>query len=330
MGQEQCGGDILKIEHLRKSFKEVKAVDDLSFRVKKGELFAFLGVNGAGKSTTISIICGQLQKDSGKVFLDGKDIENGMGDLKRKLGVVFQNSALDQPLTVLENLQSRASLYGIFGKDFRNRLEELTEELGLPLNVTLHGHGTAIQSMLDFLGIESNEKRVMLSAATEDKTKALIAGQRERLHLGVPGHGIVIAVPMKSVGGGKTMEFLKGNEAGTGKYTPELNFAYELIVIIASEGQTDLVMDAARAAGARGGTVLHGKGTGAEQVKKFYNITIAEEKEVFLIVAKTEEKTAIMRSILEKAGPDTPAKAIAFSLPTTEVAGFGFYRNNEA
>ena len=197
------------------------------------------------------------------------------------------------------------------------RLEELTEELGLPLNVTLHGHGTAIQSMLDFLGIESNEKRVMLSAATEDKTKALIAGQRERLHLGVPGHGIVIAVPMKSVGGGKTMEFLKGNEAGTGKYTPELNFAY------------DLVMDAARAAGARGGTVLHGKGTGAEQVKKFYNITIAEEKEVFLIVAKTEEKTAIMRSILEKAGPDTPAKAIAFSLPTTEVAGFGFYRNNE-
>ena len=201
------------------------------------------------------------------------------------------------------------------------RLEELTEELGLPLNVTLHGHGTAIQSMLDFLGIESNEKRVMLSAATEDKTKALIAGQRERLHLGVPGHGIVIAVPMKSVGGGKTMEFLKG---------PELNFAYELIVIIASEGQTDLVMDAARAAGARGGTVLHGKGTGAEQVKKFYNITIAEEKEVFLIVAKTEEKTAIMRSILEKAGPDTPAKAIAFSLPTTEVAGFGFYRNNEA
>ena len=74
---------------------------------------------------------------------------------------------------------------------------------------------------------------------------------------------------------------------------------------------------------------LHGKGTGAEQVKKFYNITIAEEKEVFLIVAKTEEKTVIMRSILEKAGPDTPAKAIAFSLPTTEVAGFGFYRNNE-
>ena len=121
------------------------------------------------------------------------------------------------------------------------RLEALTRELELPLNVTLHGHGTAIQ---------------MLSAATEEKTRVFIDGQRERLHLGVPGHGIVIAVPMKSVGGGKTMEFLKGNETGTGKYTPQLSFAYELIVVIASEGQTELVMDAARAAGARGGTVL--------------------------------------------------------------------------
>lgn len=206
------------------------------------------------------------------------------------------------------------------------RLEELTEELALPLNVTLHGHGTAIQSMLDFLGIESNEKRVMLSAATEEKTKAFIEGQRERLHLGVPGHGIVIAVPMKSIGGGKTMEFLKGAEAGSGKYTPELNFAYELIVVIASQGQSDLVMDAARSAGARGGTVLHGKGTGDEQVKKFYNITIAQEKEVVLIVARAEQKADIMRSILQKAGPDSPAQAIAFSLPTTEVAGFGFHR----
>ena len=199
------------------------------------------------------------------------------------------------------------------------RLEELTEELALPLNVTLLGYGTAIQSMLDFLGIESNEKRVMLSAATEEKTKAFIEGQRERLHLGVPGHGIVIAVPMKSVGGGKTM-------VGTGKYKPELNFAYELIVVIASQGQSDLVMDAARAAGARGGTVLHGKGTGDEQVKKFYNITIAQEKEVVLIVARAEQKAEIMRSILEKAGPDSPAQSIAFSLPTTEVAGFGFRR----
>ena len=201
------------------------------------------------------------------------------------------------------------------------RLEELTKKLGLPLNVTLHGRGPAIQSVLDFLGIESNEKRVTLSAATEEKTRAFIRGQRERLHLGVPGHGIVIAVPMKSVGGGKTMEFLRSGETGTGKYTPELNFAYELIVVIASEGQTELVMDAARGAGARGGTVLSGKGTGARQAEKFLGISLANEKDVVMIVAPTEKKAAIMRAIIEQAGPGTPASAICFSLPVTQVAG---------
>ena len=124
------------------------------------------------------------------------------------------------------------------------------------------------------------------------------------------------------------MEFLKGTETGSGKYTPDLNFAYELIVVIASQGQSDLVMEAARAAGARGGTVLHGKGTGDEQVKKFYNITIAQEKEVVLIVARTEQKAEIMRSILRKAGPDSDAGAIVFSLPASAVAGFGLLEEN--
>ena len=119
------------------------------------------------------------------------------------------------------------------------------------------------------------------------------------------------------------MAYLRG-EDGTAKYTPSLNYAYELSVVIANEGRTDTVMNAARAAGARGGTVLHGKGTGSEAAMKFLNISIADEKEVILIVAPTAEKTAIMSEILKKAGPDTDAKAIAFSLPTSAVAGFGF------
>ena len=89
--------------------------------------------------------------------------------------------------------------------------------------------------------------------------------------------------------------------------------------------QIDFVMHAVRAAVPRVGTVLHGKGTGAKAGPKFHNISIAEEKEVILIVSKSEEKSEIMRSILKKAGPDTPAKAIGFSLPTSEVAGFGFF-----
>ena len=124
-------GAIIEIEHLKKSFKDVKAVDDLSFTVREGELFAFLGVNGAGKSTTISIICGQLRKDSGKVIVDGCDIDKDIDAPKKGLGVVFQTSGLDKQLSVYENLRSRAALYGIFGENFEEKLKVLCELLDL-------------------------------------------------------------------------------------------------------------------------------------------------------------------------------------------------------
>jgi len=120
---------IIEIEHLNKSFGSVKAVRDLSFHVKQGELFAFLGVNGAGKSTTISIMCGQLGSDSGKVTLCGRNVNNGMDEISRRLGVVFQSSVLDQSLSVKDNLQSRAALYGINGTAFKKRLAELSKLL---------------------------------------------------------------------------------------------------------------------------------------------------------------------------------------------------------
>jgi len=123
--------EVIKIENLSKSFGEVRAVDGLSFSVKQGEFFAFLGVNGAGKSTTISIICGQLEKDGGDVEVNGLDINGDSGQIKRSLGVVFQNSALDKMLTVGDNLKYRAALYGITGEAYENRLEELSATLDL-------------------------------------------------------------------------------------------------------------------------------------------------------------------------------------------------------
>ena len=117
--------NIIEISSLSKRFGEVQAVNDLSFRVKEGELFAFLGINGAGKSTTINIMCGQLSKDSGTVQLSGVDLDSDPDSIKRNLGVVFQNSVLDKELSVQDNLQSRAALYGIRGKAFRERLAEL-------------------------------------------------------------------------------------------------------------------------------------------------------------------------------------------------------------
>ena len=107
--------NIIQINNLNKSFGSVNAVQNLSFRVKKGELFAFLGINGAGKSTTINIMCGQLSKDSGSVFIDKHDLDKDMDYIKRELGVVFQSSVLDSALSVYDNLESRAALYGITG-----------------------------------------------------------------------------------------------------------------------------------------------------------------------------------------------------------------------
>ena len=117
--------EIIKIDHLYKSYGDVKAVQDVSFRVKKGELFAFLGLNGAGKSTTISIMCGQLKKDGGRVEINGKNLDEHADEIKRIIGVVFQNSVLDKPLSVRENLKCRAALYGLCGEAFETRLQEL-------------------------------------------------------------------------------------------------------------------------------------------------------------------------------------------------------------
>ena len=120
---------VIEINNLNKSFGEVKAVQDLTLSVREGELFAFLGINGAGKSTTINIMCGQLSKDSGDIVIDGYDLDKNMDMVKKEIGIVFQSSVLDRELSVYDNLKSRAALYGIFGTEFSSRLAELAEVL---------------------------------------------------------------------------------------------------------------------------------------------------------------------------------------------------------
>lgn len=117
--------NVIEINNLNKRYGKIKAVNNLSFRVKEGELFSFLGINGAGKSTTINMICGELKSDSGTILVCDKEVGTNDKYIKRKIGVVFQESLLDKTLTVYDNLKFRASLYGITGNAFIERYNEL-------------------------------------------------------------------------------------------------------------------------------------------------------------------------------------------------------------
>lgn len=121
----------VEVEHLSKSYGEVKAVNDISFRVRQGSLFAFLGVNGAGKSTTINIICSILKKDAGRVTVCGHDLDREGDRIKEEIGIVFQTSVLDKQLTVAENLDLRASFYGLSKAARKKNVERIVELLSL-------------------------------------------------------------------------------------------------------------------------------------------------------------------------------------------------------
>lgn len=123
--------DVIKVSHLKKYFRDVKAVDDISFVVKKGELFGFLGVNGAGKSTTINILCTLLAETEGVIEVCGYDVRKQSNEVRKKIGVVFQENTLDDMLTVKENLELRGSLYEKDKKTVQKNLEEVTKILDI-------------------------------------------------------------------------------------------------------------------------------------------------------------------------------------------------------
>ena len=205
----------------------------------------------------------------------------------------------------------------------RERAEEmisLYNDLGLQLALTILAHGTATNEQLDLYGLEATDKALVCTFAGEELTARVLKAAKRRLFIDIPGNGIMLAVPLKSVGGGRTLAFLTGNDSLPDGTAPVMNFEHELITVIANEGSTDAVMDAARAAGASGGTVLHAKGT-SKEAQKFFGVSLADEKELIIIVSRSSEKAAIMRAIASQAGPGTPSGAVCFSLPITAVAG---------
>lgn len=192
-----------------------------------------------------------------------------------------------------------------------------------PIVLAALGRGTATKKLLNLYGLEATEKAVVMTIANAQKTQDFILEVRQKFYIDIPGNGIVLSIPIKSVGGARTLAFLSDN-AAPDKASPQVTFENEVIVVISNEGYTEAVMDAARAAGAMGGTVIHAKGSGAQKAAKFYGVSLVSEKEIILIVSKTSEKAAIMHSIIKEMGPDSPAGSIVFSMPVSHLAGLRF------
>lgn len=187
--------------------------------------------------------------------------------------------------------------------------------------VTL-GSGTAANEILDYLGLENTEKAVIFSVQEESAWQKIKKQLQQKLKIDAPGGGIAFTIPLSSIGGKKTLQFLlEGQNYQKEEESTLKDTVHELIVVIADQGNIELIMDAARGAGAYGGTVIHAKGTGMEQAEKFMGVSLAAEKEMIFIVTRKEQKNEIMRAIMEKAGLNSRAKSIVFSLPVTDTAG---------
>ena len=198
---------------------------------------------------------------------------------------------------------------------------------GAPVVFTALGRGTASNDILNTLGLEATEKSVMFSVVTPAVKEVLMRELVDTMRIDRPGSGIAVCLHLSSVGGRTALNYLI---SGKSDAQPDMSVKeedlmndspYQLILAITNSGYTDTVMEAASAAGARGGTVIHARATDAENANKFFGVAISEEREMIFLVTPTDKRTAIMQSIMEKAGAHTEAQTVTISLPLDDTVG---------
>lgn len=197
---------------------------------------------------------------------------------------------------------------------------------GAPVVFSALGRGTASDDVLSYLGLEATEKSVLFSVVTPQIKDVLMRELVDTMHIDRPGSGIAVCLHLSSVGGRSAMQYLISGGTGvepdlTVKEERMSNSGYELVVAIANGGYSDMVMEAASAAGAQGGTVLHTRAADAANGNKFFGMAITEEREMILLVTPAEKRAAIMQAIMEKAGAQSEAQSVVFSVALDEVAG---------
>ena len=210
------------------------------------------------------------------------------------------------------------------------RFITLYQEQGIDISLIALGHGTVTGKRASYF-LSGSEKAVCFSVVTRETWQKVKLLLRRRLQIDVPGVGVAFIVPLSSIGGRRELAFFTEGQNFTQEEESILKGTQrELLIVISEQGYNELVMDAARDAGAHGGTVIHARGTGMERAEKFLGISLASEKDMTFIVSRTGEKEKIMRSIMQKAGMSTPAKGIVFSLPVTDTAGLRLLEDDEA
>ena len=210
----------------------------------------------------------------------------------------------------------------ITSRKLTKNFTEFYNGVGLPVSVTTVGYGTASSEILDYFGLDGSEKCVMFHFVTDETWKTVKRQLRMKMRIDIPGIGIAFLVPLSSIGGKKALDYLTASQKFVkGEESSLRDTKYELLVAIANQGYTELIMGAARKVHASGGTVVHAKGTGGQLAEKFMGVTLVPEKEMVFIVVRKDRKNAIMQAIMDEAGTGTKAGAVVFSLPVTDTAG---------
>lgn len=221
-------------------------------------------------------------------------------------------------------------LVTITGRDRLTDFITLYQEHNVMVNFVALGHGTAANEVLNLLGLENSAKGVCFSIVGDDYWKKIKKDLQQKIFIDVPGTGIAFTVPLSSVGGLRELNYLTaGQEITRGEESSMKDTVNELLLVICNSGYSETVMDAARRAGAGGGTVVHARGTGAIQAEKFLGISLAAEKDIIFIVTKASAKKEMMSAIMQKAGVETKAGSVVFSLPVTDTAGLKLLQQDD-
>ncbi|NLY90957.1 MAG: hypothetical protein GX081_05055 [Firmicutes bacterium] len=219
------------------------------------------------------------------------------------------------------------ALITIVDSDLGNLLKSFYKRNQIPLYLQSHGYGSAESEIYELLGFGNPKKTIVLSILSAQMTRRVLNQLREEIEFHRPGTGIAFTVSLNSFSSSlwKLCQEMEQDKAGTEREDPsmevEVKEAYDLIVTIVNRGHSDLVMTAAKAAGAPGGTLIHGLGLGSKEAEKFLGITIQPEKDVILILAPRAKKAGIMEEIAREAGLNTVGRGICFSLPVNATLG---------